>query len=126
MCRRGVSGVEMNVSVEHFVTRCELACLMQELIGSYIMMEEYFMRQMVVKVWRMQLSRETTFRRFKSRKVHVDWYSAPLKTRLWCATAAHSSALISVQLVLSQTPADTARTQTQASVSHDVPVYSTA
>jgi len=50
MCRRGVSDVEMNASVEHFVTRCELACLMQELIGSYIMMEEYFMRQMVVKV----------------------------------------------------------------------------
>jgi len=41
---------EMNASVEHFVTRCELACMMQELIGSYIMMEEYFMRQMVVKV----------------------------------------------------------------------------
>jgi len=41
---------EMTASVEHFLTRCELACLMQELIGSYIMMEEYFMRQMVVKV----------------------------------------------------------------------------
>ena len=41
---------EMTASVEHFLTRCELACLMQDLIGSYIMMEEYFMRQMVVKV----------------------------------------------------------------------------
>jgi len=41
---------EMMANVEHFLTRCELACLMQELIGSYIMMEEYFMRQMVVKV----------------------------------------------------------------------------
>jgi len=44
--------VEMTANVDHFLTRCELACLMQELIGSYIMMEEYFMRQMVVKVSR--------------------------------------------------------------------------
>ena len=43
--------VEMTTNVEHFLTRCELSCMMQELIGSYIMMEEYFMRQMVVKVW---------------------------------------------------------------------------
>jgi len=45
-----MNAAEMVLNVEHFVTRCELACLMQELIGSYILMEEYFMRQMVVKV----------------------------------------------------------------------------
>ena len=50
VCRCDLNVTEMTESVEHFLTRCELACLMQELIGSYIMMEEYFMRQMVVKV----------------------------------------------------------------------------
>jgi len=45
-----VAGAEMMANVEHFLTRCELASMMQDLIGSYIMMEEYFMRQMVVKV----------------------------------------------------------------------------
>lgn len=36
--------------VEQFLVTCELSRHMQELIGSYIMMEEYFMREMVVKV----------------------------------------------------------------------------
>jgi len=44
---------EKKAEVEHFLNTCELSCLMQEFIGIYIMMEEYFMRQMVVKVdWR--------------------------------------------------------------------------
>lgn len=42
--------VEFSVSVDQFLTRCDLSCLMQDFIGSYIMMEEYFMRMMVIKV----------------------------------------------------------------------------
>jgi len=61
MCHWHVT-TELTASVEHFLTRCELACLMQELIGSYIMMEEYFMRQMVVKVTELSLCR-TLWRR---------------------------------------------------------------
>ena len=41
---------ESLVDMEHFISDCELSRLMQELIGNYIMMEEYFMREMVVKV----------------------------------------------------------------------------
>ena len=36
--------------IDLFINNCELSRLMQELIGNYIMMEEYFMREMVVKV----------------------------------------------------------------------------
>lgn len=43
--------VEFGAGVDQFLTRCELSCLMQEFIGSYIMMEEYFMRMMVIKVF---------------------------------------------------------------------------
>ena len=42
--------VEFSSSVDQFLTRCDLSCLMQDFIGSYIMMEEYFMRMMVIKV----------------------------------------------------------------------------
>ncbi len=38
------------MDVDTFIMSCELSRLMQELIGSYIMMEEYFMREMVIKV----------------------------------------------------------------------------
>ena len=41
---------ERIAEVDKFVQGCELSRLMQELIGNYIMMEEYFMREMVVKV----------------------------------------------------------------------------
>ena len=33
-----------------WIVNCELSRTMQELIGSYIMMEEYFMREMALKV----------------------------------------------------------------------------
>ena len=36
--------------ISKFVFDCELSRAMQELIGAYIMMEEYFMKEMVVKV----------------------------------------------------------------------------
>ena len=36
--------------ISQFIFNCELSRSMQELIGSYIMMEEYFMKEMVVKV----------------------------------------------------------------------------
>ena len=36
--------------MEVFISECELSRLMQDLICNYIMMEEYFMREMVVKV----------------------------------------------------------------------------
>ena len=36
--------------VERFMMNCEMSRLMQDLIGHYIMMEEYFMREMVLKV----------------------------------------------------------------------------
>jgi len=36
--------------VDQFLNTCELSCQMQEFIGTYILMEEYFMRQMVIKV----------------------------------------------------------------------------
>jgi hypothetical protein len=35
--------------IEKFLQNCDLSRLMQELIGSYIMMEEYFMKEMVNK-----------------------------------------------------------------------------
>lgn len=37
--------------IDKFISNCDLNRLMQELIGNYIMMEEYFMREMVLKVW---------------------------------------------------------------------------
>ena len=48
MYRFCVSGKRQRV--EQFIFNSDLERSMQELIGSYIMMEEYFMRQMVVKV----------------------------------------------------------------------------
>ena len=36
--------------VDKLITTCELSRQMQELIGNYIMMEEYFMHEMVTKV----------------------------------------------------------------------------
>ena len=53
---------EKLLEVDTFLENCDLKRLMQELIGSYIMMEEYFMREMVLKViykyslsWKQQL-----------------------------------------------------------------------
>ena len=37
--------------VDKLITTCELSRQMQELIGNYIMMEEYFMHEMITKVW---------------------------------------------------------------------------
>ena len=48
MCLCDVS--ERLQEIDKFITDCELSRIMQELIGSYIMMEEYFMREMVNKV----------------------------------------------------------------------------
>jgi len=42
--------VERLMDVDTTLDNCDLKRLMQELIGSYIMMEEYFMREMVLKV----------------------------------------------------------------------------
>ena len=50
-CRIVFVFTERTEEVEQFLVTCELSRLMQELIGSYIMMEEYFMREMVVKVF---------------------------------------------------------------------------
>lgn len=36
--------------IDKFILNCDLNRLMQELIGNYIMMEEFFMREMVLKV----------------------------------------------------------------------------
>lgn len=36
--------------IDKFISNCDLNRLMQELIGNYIMMEEFFMREMVLKV----------------------------------------------------------------------------
>ena len=36
--------------VETFWSGCEMSRMVQELIGVYIMMEEYFMREMILKV----------------------------------------------------------------------------
>ena len=41
---------EKVVDIEQFIMNCDLSRTMQELIGNYIMMEEFFMREMVVKV----------------------------------------------------------------------------
>ncbi|XP_041375070.1 conserved oligomeric Golgi complex subunit 4-like [Gigantopelta aegis] len=40
---------EETTNIEEFLNNCDLSRLMQELVGSYIMMEEYFMREMVLK-----------------------------------------------------------------------------
>ena len=42
--------LEQSKGIDHFIANCELSRLLQELIGSYIMMEEYFMREMSLKV----------------------------------------------------------------------------
>ena len=44
--------------IEQFMVNCELSRQMQELIGSYIMMEEYFMREMVLKAVSMDMGEE--------------------------------------------------------------------
>ncbi len=44
--------------MEQFIVNCELSRQMQELIGSYIMMEEFFMREMVVKAVAMDMGEE--------------------------------------------------------------------
>ena len=36
--------------MDQFVQDCDVSRLMQDLIGNYITMEEYFMREMVLKV----------------------------------------------------------------------------
>ena len=36
--------------MDKFLQDCDVSRLMQDLIGNYIMMEEYFMREMVLKV----------------------------------------------------------------------------
>lgn len=36
--------------VDLFFSSCELNRMVQEIIGNYIMMEEYFMREMIIKV----------------------------------------------------------------------------
>ncbi|KAL4234686.1 Golgi transport complex subunit 4 [Mactra antiquata] len=40
---------EKSSEVDKFIQSCDTSRLMQELIGNYIMMEEYFMREMVLK-----------------------------------------------------------------------------
>ena len=62
----------------------------------------------------------------QSKEVNVDLYSVSSRTRLWCATASRTSALISVKLAYNQTPVHTTRPWIRASVSRDVPVYSAA
>ena len=73
-------------------------------------------------------SQAARFRNIKKKKskVNVALYSASSRTRLYCDTASRTSALISVKLVLSQTPAVSARARIRASVSRDVPVYSSS
>ncbi len=46
------------MEIEQFILNCELSRTMQELIGSYIMMEEYFMREMALKVRILYLTTE--------------------------------------------------------------------
>ena len=41
---------EKEKEVEQFLQECDVSRLMQDLIGNYILMEEYFMREMVLKV----------------------------------------------------------------------------
>ncbi|XP_048748000.1 conserved oligomeric Golgi complex subunit 4-like isoform X2 [Ostrea edulis] len=40
---------EKVMEIDSFISNCDLNRLMQDLIGNYIMMEEYFMREMVLK-----------------------------------------------------------------------------
>lgn len=44
------SSTERLREVDQFMMNCELSRMMQDLIGNYIMMEEYFMREMFLKV----------------------------------------------------------------------------
>ncbi|CAG5130857.1 unnamed protein product [Candidula unifasciata] len=44
--------------VEQFFSSCELNRLVQEVIGNYIMMEQYFMREMIIKAVSMDTSEE--------------------------------------------------------------------
>ena len=37
--------------VERFFSSCDLARMVQEVIGNYIMAEEFFMKEMIIKVW---------------------------------------------------------------------------
>ena len=58
MTYRTFSLPERGNGIDQFVVNCELSRQMQELIGSYIMMEEYFMREMVLKAVSMDMSEE--------------------------------------------------------------------
>ncbi|XP_055955306.1 conserved oligomeric Golgi complex subunit 4 [Patella vulgata] len=49
---------EGKVEVEKLINESDLSRLMQELIGNYIMMEEYFMKEMVVKAVNMDVTDE--------------------------------------------------------------------
>ncbi|CAL1534730.1 unnamed protein product [Lymnaea stagnalis] len=44
--------------VDRFFSSCELSRMVQEVIGNYIMMEEYFMREMIIKAVSMDSSEE--------------------------------------------------------------------
>lgn len=46
--------------IDKFISNCDLNRLMQELIGNYIMMEEFFMREMVLKVFYKVLDKSKT------------------------------------------------------------------
>lgn len=46
--------------IDKFISNCDLNRLMQELIGNYIMMEEFFMREMVLKVYYKVLDKSET------------------------------------------------------------------
>ena len=55
LCRKWIINLARFISgkveeVDQLITTCELSRQMQELLGNYIMMEEYFMREMVTKV----------------------------------------------------------------------------
>ena len=51
--------------MDKFLQDCDVSRLMQDLIGNYIMMEEYFMREMVLKV---KNSLVLNFKKKKKRK----------------------------------------------------------
>ncbi|XP_070191423.1 conserved oligomeric Golgi complex subunit 4-like [Littorina saxatilis] len=70
MRRRALGDLEMEVpdeegrrgriaEVETFWSSCEMSRMMQELIGVYIMMEEYFMREMILKAVNMDAIEES-------------------------------------------------------------------
>ncbi|XP_029638336.1 conserved oligomeric Golgi complex subunit 4-like [Octopus sinensis] len=60
----GIQDVELkkekHAIVERNFNNCDLSRLMQDLIGNYILMEEYFMREMVLKAVSMDLAEENS------------------------------------------------------------------